>query len=347
MPAGCWLPSLPDGRPLPHEFVRGRIRRQDLAAVLASDLADGAMVSIHSLTTRLELRLAMLEYPLCSGPPAELRSFRGRDRRADPAARRRPSGMRERFVAETRHWVMRDLRVAGDTAHREQPVPRDHRTQHLLADLLQRFGERAIEDWGDDVWEALALQALWRICREGVHAIESVVPPPAAAVRHRDILLEATGEDSDQLVHEVLIRFCAAFTDQGFAHWALPNRDAGFYRSFSEIYRQPAGPPQRWLADLPAELTRLAQAGIGPVDSILESLELLGVGEAEWDDYLAATVLELRGWASMILQNEVRADRVPVPVPPGSLLEFVAVRLILDRLALGYVARRGWATPAR
>ncbi|HEX4141918.1 MAG TPA: DUF2309 domain-containing protein [Pirellulales bacterium] len=322
------------------KFVQGRIRRNDLAAVLAKDLGDGASVSINSLATRLELRLAMLEYPLRSGPPAELRWFVAE---TDALTRLRadaPSGMRERFIAETRHWIMRDLRVGGELVGREHAVPRDPRIQHLLADLVRHFGESTIELWSDEVWETLALQALWRICREGASSTESVVPPPAAAVRHRDILLEATAEDSDQLVHEVLIRFCAAFTDQGFAHWALPHRDAGLYRCFGEIYGQPAGPPQRWLAGLPAELERLDRERIGPLESILESLEMLGVGEDEWDDYLAATMLALRGWASMIFQNEVRADRVPVPVPPGSLVEFLAVRLILDRLAIAHIARQ-------
>lgn len=129
----------------------------------------------------------------------------------------------------------------------------------------------------------------------------------------------------------------------------MPNREAGFYRSFGEIYRQRAGPPQRWLAGLPKELTRLNDEGISPLDSILESMQLLGIAEAEWDDFLAATMLALRGWASMIWQNEVRADRVPVPVPPGSLVEFLAIRLILDRLALASVAGKtlGYTGPLK
>ncbi|HEY1786143.1 MAG TPA: putative inorganic carbon transporter subunit DabA, partial [Pirellulales bacterium] len=322
------------------KFVQGRIRRGDLAAVLAKDLEDGATTSINSLCTRLDLRLAMLEFPLRSGPSAELRWFVAE---TDALTRLRsdaPSGMRERFIAETRHWVMRDLRVGGELKGRDHAYPRDPRIQLLLADLVRHFGEASMEQWSDTVWETFALQALWRICREGAHATESVVPAAPQAVRHRDVMLEATAEDCDQLVHEVLIRFCAAFTDQGFAHWALPDREAGFYRSFTEVYRQAAGPPQRWLAGLPAELERLDRAGIGPLESILESLEILGIGEDEWDDYLAATMLALRGWASMILQNEVRADRVPVPVPPGSLVEFLAIRLVLDRLALAHVARK-------
>ncbi len=205
---------------------------------------------------------------------------------------------------------------------------------------MKHFGESSIENWGDKIWETLSLHALWRICRTGVHSVESPAQPAADALRHRDVLLAATAEDSDHLVHELLIPFCAAFADQGFAHWALPDRDGGFFRSFREVYRHAAGPPQRWLAGLPAELDRLERAHIGPLESIVESLELLGVDEDETEDYLAATVLALRGWASMLFQNEVRPDRVPVPVPPGTLVEFLAVRLLLDRLALAHVARK-------
>ncbi|HTU27359.1 MAG TPA: DUF2309 domain-containing protein [Pirellulales bacterium] len=329
------------------KFVRGRIRREDLVAVLEQDLGARANVTINSLATRLELRLAMLEYPLRSGPREELRWFVAetdalRRLRADA-----PPGMRERFIAETQRWIMRDLRVGGEQSGRKYVFPRDHRLGQLLADLMKRFGESSIESWNDQIWETMSLHALWRICREGVHAVGTATQPSPRPVRHRDLLLEAVAEDCDQLVHEVLIRFCAAFTDQGFAHWPLPDRDAGLYRAFSEIYRQPIGPPQRWLAGLPRELERLAREKIGPADSILESLELLGVPENESVEYLTATLLALRGWASMIRQNEVRPDRVPLPVPAGSTLEFLAVRLILDRLALADVARRtiGYSGP--
>ena len=36
---------------------------------------------------------------------------------------------------------------------------------------------------------------------------------------------------------------------------------------------------------------------------------------------------------------EVRPDRVPQPVPAGTTLELLAVRLILDRFAAAYIAR--------
>ena len=119
----------------------------------------------------------------------------------------------------------------------------------LIADLVQRNGEASIERWSPGTWEALSLQTLWRVCRVGVHGLETPAAPTRREVRHRDGLLEATGEDSDSLVHEVLIRFCAAFADQGFAVWSLPNREQGFYRAFRALYRQPGGPPQALAAN--------------------------------------------------------------------------------------------------
>ena len=59
----------------------------------------------------------------------------------------------------------------------------------------------------------------------------------------------------------------------------------------------------------------------------------------EWESFISATLLALRGWGGMVRQIEVRGDRVVHPVPRGSLVEFLAVRLLLDRLALAHTAR--------
>ena len=88
-----------------------------------------------------------------------------------------------------------------------------------LAALLARFGESRIEEWGEDVWEAFTLQALWRVCCEGVAGVPEFALPPLLPPRHRDLLLLATGEDADLPVHDLLIRFCGAFLDQGQANW--------------------------------------------------------------------------------------------------------------------------------
>ncbi len=324
------------------KMARGRIRVDDLLAVTRKDLADRASVPICSLGSRLELRLAMLQYPLRFGPDAELRWFVAE---MDALTRLRsepPLVIRERFVEETRHWAMRDLRnirQPGTAGSLAEPEPR---SRHRFAELLQKFGEPSIEHWSPRKWESFSLQALWRICHDGVQGIETTSPwePPAAPIRHRDLLRNAVGEDSDELVNQVLIRFCAPFVDQGFAHWTLPHREKGFFKAFCELYRLPGGPPERWLQGLPQELTRVVESGYGPTESLMESLELLGISESEWPDFIPASLVALRGWAGLIWQMDVRGDRVALPTPAGSLLEFLAVRLILERVALAYVAQQ-------
>ncbi len=282
----------------------------------------------------------MLQYPLRIGPTDELVWYVAEQ---DALRRVRPevsSAVRGRLIAETRRWVMRDLRGGNEPqANGFLARANGRRVPDSLGALLDRFGESAIESWSDDDWERFTLQALWRVCCDGVRDLPMFVAPPPERLRHRDLLLEATGEDADALVNGLLIRFCSAFLDQGLAAWPLPRRDEGFLRAFCALYRRPGGPSARWRAGLAAELARLEDQEVGPLASIRESLDALGVVRPEWVAFLSATLLALRGWAGMVRQIEERGDRVVHPVPRGSLVDFLAVRLLLDRHALAYTAR--------
>ncbi len=320
------------------ELRRGRIRFSELQEVLEQDLGEGARQPIAGFGTRLDLRMAMLQYPMRFGPTEELLWYVAE---ADALRRVRPevsSAVRARLIAETRRWVMRDFRGGNERNHGSSGAGRRRPVPESLADRLDRFGESRIESWSDAEWESFTLQAIWRICCDGVRDLPPYTSPPPAAVRHRDLLLEVTGEDADALVHNLLIRFCEAFLDQGLASWPLPHREEGFYRAFCALYRPRGGPPDRWMHGLSQELGRLEDQGIGPMECIRESLEILGVASEECEAYLSATFLALRGWGGMVEQIEVRGDRVVRPVPPGSLIEFLAIRLLLDRFSLRYTA---------
>src|SRR5262245_61845016 len=169
---------------------RGRIRFADLEAVLREDLGPRADDTILRLSTRRELRRAMLQYPLRYGPTEELLWFV-----AETDALRRVRGdvseaVRGRLIAETRRWVMRDLRGGNEAAPRagraaggsSSTMPRPDKAG--LTELIGRFGESSIESWGQDVWEAFTLQALWRVCCPGFAGVPEAAPPPPP-VRHR------------------------------------------------------------------------------------------------------------------------------------------------------------------
>jgi uncharacterized protein YbcC (UPF0753/DUF2309 family) len=315
-----------------------RILPCDLEAALRDDLGARADDAILSFGTRLELRLTILEHGLRIAPAHELRWFV-----AETDALRRfsadvPSAVRQRTIEQTRHWVMRDLKGGGNSTHHERNTF-ERRVHDALEGLFDHFGRKSIEHWNEAIWEEFTLQALWRACREGVHGTRAPAAPASTWVRHRDWLLEACGADSDLLVHDVLIRFCSAFLDQGLSHWQLPAREQGLFAAFSALYRQAAGPPNAWLAGLKSELDRIESQQLTALEVIAESLTQLGVQSDERASFITSTLLALRGWAGMIHQMEIRTDRAAYPVLPGSLIEFLAVHLLLERLALAHVAR--------
>jgi uncharacterized protein len=337
---------------LPEEHYRarlaeGRIRTVDLEAVLRNELGESAGAPILTMGSRLSLRLAMLEFPLRQGPADELRWFVAETDALTRMRRAAPLVVREQLIADTRRWILVDLQNGAET----QPPAAEyhHRARQMLAGLLRHFCAETAAAWDEQTWEAFTVQALWRVCREGVHGIRTGVLPEKKKIRHRDILLTATGADSDLPVHELLIRFCAAFLDQGFAPWSLPSRDQGFFQAFCNLYGVRGSPPELWMRGLPGELRRLQSNSTGPLESILESLALLGVAEPEWEDYLGGTLLALRGWAGMVRQVEIRGDSVAHPIPAGSLIEFLAIQLVLERFALAHLAREslGFDGPLR
>ncbi len=276
----------------------------------------------------------MLQFPLRSGPSAELRWGI-----AETDALRRfrndaPPAVRKRIIADTSHWVMRDLRSSDPS--------RENSAKRVLSDVLQQFNRRSMESWTERTWEAFTLNFLWRVCQNGVRSVEADAvhsTGPRPLLQHRELLLAVTGVDVNVLVNEQLIRFCSAFLDQGFASWELPNRDLGIYRAFLNLHRVSFASPTPWLSGLKNEARRLLDSEIGPLESIGESLSLLGVADDERDRFVERSLLALRGWAGMVWQMETNAEWMPRTAPPGSLAEYLAVRLILERLAIADVAR--------
>jgi uncharacterized protein YbcC (UPF0753/DUF2309 family) len=335
---GC-QPYLPEAS-YRQEVARGRIGPEDLAEALLEDLGEDADRLLGFMGTRYHLRLAMIEHPLRLGTDQELRWLVAETDALDRFRGEAPADARRRLVERTRRWITRDHLGAGPGTAEPGGGP--------VRSLLDRFGASGVERWSERTWESFTLHLLWRVCHLGVHGVGRTGAAPHQPTRHRDLLLLATGRDTDLMVHEVLIRVCAAFLDQGFAGWALPGREEGFYRCFSGLYRD-SSPITPWLRGLPAELRRVDREGLSPSESIEESLHLLGVPEGEHEHFVTETLLALRGWAGILRQMETNAEWAAHPAPPGTLTEYLAVRMMLDRLSLSRVAREsfGFEQPLR
>ncbi len=311
----------------------GRIQTADLVAVLERDLGERAHEPVLS-ATRLSLRMAMLKSPVQLASTPELRWLVAESNALRTFRTDVEPAQRLALISGTRRWLMRDVRP--QVANRAALSPS---LLSALGVLLDDLASPDVEHWTDADWEECTLAVLWRACLFGTQAVRPVgvsVPP---AVRHRDLLLDASGGDSDLLVNEVLIPFCAAFVDQGFANVTLPHRDAGFFEAFLALYGASTGPAAPWMQAVRPEIARLRAARSSALESIHESLRDLGVLEVETDAFLAATLAVLRGWASLIWQSETQPGLLVRDLPEGSLTGFLAVRLILERAALKQVAR--------
>lgn len=320
-------PYLPEAR-YRQELSRGRILARDLADVLIEDLGDAGDELIGFLATRHHLRLSMLQHPLRLGSDVELRWLIAESDALHTFLPEAGIQVTRQIIERTKRWMLRDLRDVSIA---------DERVGPLVEPLLVRYGKAHIENWNDDIWREFTLHLMWQLCHAGVHGAPAFRESPRLPVRHRDWLYRATGEDSDRLVNDLLIRFCGVFLDQGVADWRLPDRQAGFLRAFTSLYsgRRPIEP---WLRNLPRELARLTAEGLGPLASIDESLRILGVHPFEREEYLKLTLLALPGWAGMCWQMETNAEWTAQPAPRGTLVEYLAVRLILERLAVTTLA---------
>ncbi len=151
--------------------------------------------------------------------------------------------------------------------------------------------------------------------------------------RRRDDLLEATSTDTDELVHPLLVRLCAAFLDQGIAYWPMPDRSKGFLRAVRRLYGLPISGPGRTFRGITSQLYRQEQENWTAERTVVWALSELGVSPEKYPAYIKESLLALRGWAGMMRQLELRPDKAPVHPPRSSLLEFLAVRLVLDVFA--------------
>jgi uncharacterized protein YbcC (UPF0753/DUF2309 family) len=138
-----------------------------------------------------------------------------------------------------------------------------------------------------------------------------------------------------EMVDEFLVRVLPAFLDLGSALWPMPNRERGLLETVRWLARMPLGVPEPWLGGLAKRLG----TSISAMALIVECLEKRGDVETGWPNILHEALFALPGYAGMIN----RLEHLPHERPEGvdvKLLDYVAVRLVVEELALTAVAHR-------
>ncbi len=315
------------------ELASGRIRPQDIVEELLDTLGPKADILVGFLGTRFHLRRAMLRHPLHSVLPNQLDWVIAESRSFDQFSSEVADQEKKLLVSRTRRWIESLLVKSDGEINQEQKAALER-----CGAFFRKHPADKIHQWNDATWESFTLHLLWETCLHRV--AEAPSEPAPESLRHRDVLFDLTGIDTDELVSECLIPFCLNAIDQGLGQWQLPYRNLGLFEAFVRLFSQRQPLSASWTRGLARELKKIQTYSMSALDSIQESLQVLGVHGDEIESFIVQSLQPLRGFAGMIWQMEVRADRIAHPLPKGSLTDFVAIRLLLDRAALTWVAQQ-------
>ena len=137
----------------------------------------------------------------------------------------------------------------------------------------------------------------------------------------------------DEIIHPWLIRLCSVFLDQGMAYWPMPHREKGFYESVRALLRLRGAIFPRYLTGLYEELDRQEYFSFSATDSVLDYLDCLRFREPDWEKVIRAELLALPGWAGLMRRLEQDPSLAPHETVPCSLMDYLAVRLTMARVA--------------
>jgi len=154
-----------------------------------------------------------------------------------------------------------------------------------------------------------------------------------------DWVEELAGVSIVEQINNQMIKWSAAFVDEGLAGWEMPLRHWGFYTAWRDLaQRDPSGRflgirnCRRKVQDLPHE----------PEDAIVFSLHRLGIPPEQWTDYLSRQLAQLSGWAGFIRwrgENPAYHAQRTQPIDP---VQYLAVRLFYEVELVQVVCQREW-----
>lgn len=127
-----------------------------------------------------------------------------------------------------------------------------------------------------------------------------------------------------EVVNRELIKWCTAFFDTGQATLKMPNRQLGFYGAFAAL-----APYDSKLTTHPGASQLLAELPSSPEQAILHALNRLQVPVASHAEFIRRALAALPGWAGYVVWLQHWKNPLDTLPASATLLEFVAVRLVL------------------
>lgn len=334
----------------------GRISPRDVEDALAAWATDRLPTMPEGLPDALSIAKVVLLHGVRPETPPGLAWRISEKHAATEFAPRVSSVAQSRIERETVAWLADELDRHGEGHVAELIVGSfDDRSLARVA-FAEQFGRRPTKERLVSLLQGsptdLSVASLWQACRaarapetaqDHGEAADREQSPSRRAARAwfpRDAVVEIGGEDPNDLVHPVLVLLAGAFLDRGQSHWSMPDREHGFFVALCRVLGSGHAVRSSWLRALGRRVRELQSRSVSAEQVVVELVAELGVSADEHDAFVERTLLQLPGWAGMFR----RLEQAPGPLGRSAarvrLVDFLAVRLLLDALALAEVGRR-------
>ena len=212
--------------------------------------------------------------------------------------------------------------------------------EHNLLNKPHPLADSAARSKRSHIYEAYyrepakgTLEQLWKRLESAAQPIREEL----GKVRLRDFYLHVANIDTDAWVHPMLIRLCGAYLDQGVANHVIPHRNKGFLEAFWKFVETPVLLAESWMRGLRQQARQKKSM---PAEALVEAiLKEMGIEESVWPQVIHDTLQSLRGWGGMFRQFELYPHKAPIHREPATLMDYLAVQLLLDLAAARRAAK--------
>jgi len=186
---------------------------------------------------------------------------------------------------------------------------------------------------------AAAREARSELVRKAHEALERDITRIGPEMTLGEFCQRLTGTGIPDQINDQMIRWCAAFLDEGLTGWPMPQRERGFYEAWRSLTER--DPAVRFLGIRDAA-TKIRQLPPEPEDAIIAILRAMGIREEHWTEYLTHHLAALPGWAGMVRWREAHPDYEPQARSPIGLTQYLAVRLFYEVELVSSLCRAEW-----
>ena len=169
-----------------------------------------------------------------------------------------------------------------------------------------------------------------------VNAIPVEMPPERTL---GDWLDSVTGSTQVEAINQQMIKWIAAFVDEGIAGWSMPSREKGFYSAWRELAQEDYSTRLLGIAHVRQKIRELPDDA---EEALFQHLQSLDIPSARWREYLSRHLAQLPGWAGMVRwrgENPGYPAQQQYPIDP---LQYLAVRLFYESGIVDGFCEREW-----